>query len=238
VYKIKEYENLEAKFVIGQVGKDGWAIKKNQPKLRRKILEFLEYAKKEGILDKYFKIQTGMPLKATENYLTILQETYQPGVFPFVFYGTKEGLPQEDILSIFQDADNYMWFGTHAGAVKYNGREMTTYGKSNGFNSNSVFDIAQDKEGTMFFATLKGISILEDGEITSILPDYTFRKIFIDIKNNKWFLGDNGVALYTFDRKETFPKQTKLKYSAKHLFNCQKQRRNHLYCFKRRAVCT
>ena len=204
VYEIGDYENLEAKFVVEQVGKDGWAIKKNQPKLRRKILEFIEYARKEGILDKYFKIQTGMPLRAAENYLTILQATYQPGVFPFVFYGTKEGLPQEDVLSIFQDADNYMWFGTHAGAVKYNGREMTTYDKSKGLNSNSVFDIAQDKEGTMFFATLKGISILEDGQITSILPEYTFRKIFIDIKNNKWFLGDNGVALYTFDRKETF----------------------------------
>jgi len=204
VYKINEFENLEAKFVIGQVGKDGWAIKKNQPKLRQKILEFVEYAKKEGILDKYFKIQTGMPLKATENYLTVLQETYQPGVFPFVFYGTKEGLPQEDILSIFQDRDNYMWFGTHAGAVKYNGRQMTTFNKADGFNSNSVFDIVQDNEGTMFFATLKGISILEDGKVTSILPDYSFRRIFIDIKNNKWFLGDNGVALYTFDRKETF----------------------------------
>jgi len=204
VYRIKDYPNLEAKFVIGQVGKDGWAIKKNQPKLRRKILEFIEYAKKEGILDKYFKIQTGMPLKATENYLTVLQETYQPGVFPFVFYGTKEGLPQEDVLSIFQDKDNYMWFGTHAGAVKYNGREMAIYDKTKGFSSNSVFDIAQDEEGTMFFATLKGISIIEDGEVSNILTDYSFRKIFIDIKNNKWFLGDNGIAIYSFDRKESF----------------------------------
>jgi ligand-binding sensor domain-containing protein/ABC-type amino acid transport substrate-binding protein/serine phosphatase RsbU (regulator of sigma subunit) len=204
VYSLNEYPNLEAKFVIGQVDKNGWAIKKNQPKLRRKILEFLEYAKKEGILDKYFKIQTGMPLKATENYLTVLQETYQPGVFPFVFYGTKEGLPQEDVLSIFQDKDNYMWFGTHSGAIKYNGREMRIYDKTEGMKSNSVFDIAQDKEGTMFFATLKGVSILEDNKIVNILPDYSFRKIFIDIKNNKWFLGDNGIALYSFDRKESF----------------------------------
>ena len=204
VYSLNEYPNLEAKFVIGQVEKNGWAIKKNQPKLRRKILEFLEYAKKEGILDKYFKIQTGMPLRATENYLTVLQETYQPGVFPFVFYGTKEGLPQEDILTIFQDRDNYMWFGTHSGAIKYNGREMRVYDRSSGMNSNSVFDIAQDSEGTIFFATLKGISIFEDNQITNILPDYSFRKIFIDVKNNKWFLGDNGIALYSFDRKESF----------------------------------
>ncbi|MFN8255145.1 MAG: transporter substrate-binding domain-containing protein [Bacteroidales bacterium] len=204
VYELSEHSNLEAKFVIGQVGRDGWAIKKNQPKLRRKIIEFLEYARKEGILDKYFKIQTGMALKATENYLTVLQETYQPGVFPFVFYGTKEGLPQEDILSIFQDKDNYMWYGTNDGAVRYNGREMTIYNKEKGLASNSVFDIAQDAEGTMFFATLKGISLLEENEITNILTDNSFRKIFIDIKNNKWFLGDNGIAIYSFDRKIDF----------------------------------
>jgi len=204
VYELNNYPGLEAKFVIGQVGKDGWAIKKNQPKLRRKILEFLEFAKKEGVLDKYFKEQTGMTLKATENYLTVLQETYQPGVFPFVFYGTKEGLPQEDILSIFQDKDNYMWFGTHSGAVKYNGREMSIYNKDIGLSSNSVFDIDQDTEGTIFFATLKGISILEDNQITNILTESSFRNIYIDIKNNKWFLGDNGIAIYTFDRKLNF----------------------------------
>ncbi len=202
VFQINEYSNLEAKFVIGQVGKDGWAIKKNQPKLRRKILEFIDYANKNGILDKYFKIQTGMKFKSTENYLTVLQETYQPGVFPFVFYGTKEGLPQEDVLTIFQDKDNYMWFGTHAGAVKYNGREMRVYDKTKGFNSNSVFDIAQDEEGTMYFTTLDGVTILENKKIKNIFKGSSFRKIFIDFKNNKWFFGDDGIAKYTFDGEE------------------------------------
>lgn len=202
VFRINDYSNLAAKFVIGQVGKDGWAIKKNQPKLRRKILEFIDYANKEGLLDKYFKIQTGMKFKSTENYLTVLQETYQSGVFPFVFYGTKEGLPQEDILSIFQDKDNYMWFGTHAGAVKYNGRDMKVFDKTKGFNSNSVFDIAQDEEGAMFFTTLDGISILDENKIRNIFPGYSFRKIYIDFKNNKWFFGDHGIAKYSFDREE------------------------------------
>ena len=204
VYRIKNFKNLEAKFVIGQVGLDGWAIKKNQPKLKRKILEFLDLKKKEGILDKYFKIQTGMSLRSTKNYLTVLQETYQPGVFPFVSYGSKEGLPQEDILAIYQDRDNYIWFGTHSGAVKYNGREMQVFDKSKGLASNSIYDIAQDSEGTMFFATLKGASIYEDGKITNIFPKLSFRKVYIDFKNNKWFFGDNGIAIYSFDRSEKF----------------------------------
>ncbi len=204
VYRINQYDNLEAKFVIGQVGKDGWAIKKNQPKLRRKILEFLDYARKNGILDKYFKIQTGMKFKATENYLTVLQETYQPGVFPFVFYGTKEGLPQEDVLSIFQDKDNYMWFGTHAGAVKYNGREMKVFDKKQGFSSNSVFNIAQDEDGAMYFTTLNGVSILKRRKVKNIFQGTSFRGIYIDFKNNKWFYGDNGIATYSFDEEERF----------------------------------
>ncbi|OQX98790.1 MAG: hypothetical protein B6I20_10670, partial [Bacteroidetes bacterium 4572_117] len=202
VFRINEFSELEAKFVIGQVGKDGWAIKKNQPKLRRKILEFLDSAKRVGILDKYFRLQTGMKFKSTENYLTVLQETYQPGVFPFVFYGTKEGLPQEDILTIFQDKDNYMWFGTHAGAVKYNGREMKVIDKNNGFNSNSIFDIAQDKDGTMFFSTLDGVSIFKDDKVTNIFKGYSFRKVYIDFENNKWFFGDRGIAKYSADGKK------------------------------------
>ena len=202
VYRIKNFKNLEAKFVIGQVGLDGWAIKKNQPKLKRKILEFLEHAKKEGIIDKYFRQQTGMSLRATKNYLTVLQETYQPGVFPFVSYGSKEGLPQEDILAIYQDKDNYIWFGTHSGAVKYNGREMNVFNKAKGLASNSIYDIAQDIEGSIFFATLKGASIYENGKITNLFPKFSFRKVYIDFKNNKWFFGDNGIAIYGFDRTE------------------------------------
>jgi len=215
VYRIKNFKNLEAKFVIDQVGLDGWAIKKNQPKLKRKILEFLDHIKKKGILDKYFRKQTGMSLRATKNYLTVLQETYQPGVFPFVSYGSKEGLPQEDILAIYQDKDNYIWFGTHSGAVKYNGREMNIFNKSKGLASNSIYDIAQDNEGTIFFATLKGATIYEEGKITNIFPKLSFRKIYIDFKNNKWFFGDNGIAIYGFDRTEKFLNKENLNLPSK-----------------------
>jgi len=204
VYRISQFSNLEAKFVIGQVGKFGWAVKKNQPKLRQKILEFFEFAKKEGILDKYFKIQTGMTLRATENYLTVLQETYQPGVFPFVFYGTKEGLPQEDILSVFQDNNNYMWFGTHSGVARYNGREISVYNTAKGLSNNSVFDIAQDTSGAMYFATLNGVSKLENNKMATLFPDRSFRGIFVDDKNNKLFYGDNGVGISKADGSTSF----------------------------------
>ncbi len=200
VFELSKYPLLEAKFVIGDIGLDGWAIKKNQPKLRQKILEFLEYARKKSILDKYFKIQTGMTLNAAINYLTALHETYQSGIFPFVFYGTNEGLPQEDVLAIYQDHENYMWFGTHSGVTKYNGRQMKTFNTGAGMSNNSVFDIAQDKKGNMYFATFKGISILKNGKMTTMFSNMSFEKIFIDKNNTKWFYGDYGIV--TLDRND------------------------------------
>ncbi len=43
VFNLANYPELEAKFIIGTITKMGWAIKKNKPRLRQKILEFLEY---------------------------------------------------------------------------------------------------------------------------------------------------------------------------------------------------
>ncbi len=196
VFNLADYPDLEAKFVLGEINKMGWAIKKNQPKLRQKILEFVEWAQKDGTLDYYFKTQTGMTLKAAQNYLTVLHESYQEGYFPFVFYGTEAGIPQEDILSIFQDQDGYMWFGTYAGAVKYNGRKMKVYNSDTGLSNNAVYSIKQDAKGTIYFATLDGVSYLEKNSdsIKTIFKGISFYDIFIDRNDNKFFYGDHGIT--------------------------------------------
>jgi len=199
IHSLPDYPNLEAKFILGELEETGWAIKKNQPKLRQKILEFFEYAENYGIFDTHFKNQTGMPFKAAENYLTALHQTYNIGVFPFVFYGSEQGLPQEDVLSVYQDNEGYIWFGTYAGAVKFNGRDMVTYDINDGMVSNNVFDIKQDTLNNYYFATLSGISILSNNKFTTIFENMSFKHIYIDAKNNKWFFGNNGIWILTAD---------------------------------------
>ncbi|NPA68556.1 MAG: transporter substrate-binding domain-containing protein, partial [Chlorobi bacterium] len=201
VFKLADYPELEAKFILGEIKKMGWAIKKNQPLLRQKILEFFEYARKNGIFDEYFKHQAGMTMQSAQNYLTVLHETYQEGFFPFVFYGKEKGLPQEDVLAAFQDREGYIWFGTYSGAVKYNGRSMKLYNKEKGLAGNSVFDIAQDKNGKIYFAGLEGITILDkkDETVKTKFKGIPFKGIFIN-NNKAWFYGDRG--LFTLDKEE------------------------------------
>ncbi len=204
VYTLSDFPQLEAKFIMGEIEKMGWAIKKNQPKLRQKVLEFFEYAQKNGIFDEYFKRQTGMTMQSAQNYLTILHETYQEGNFPFVFYGTEDGLPQENVLSVFQDKDGYMWFGTNSGAAKYNGRSWQIYNSDNGFANNAVYHIAQDKKGILYFATLNGVTTLnpKTQKVRNYLEGKAIKEIYIDEKDEKWLFGENGIFKITENGKE------------------------------------
>ena len=90
-----------------------------------------------------------------------------------------------------------MWFGSHNGAAKYNGRSMKIYNTKNKLVNNSVYGIKQDKEGNIYFATKKGISILNrlTDSITSYFKDISFKNIFINSNNEKWFYGDKGVFI-------------------------------------------
>jgi len=123
------------------------------------------------------------------------------GNYHFFYYGSKDGLPQEDVLSIFQDRTGYIWFGTYSGTARYDGRKMDIYSTANGLAGNSTFDIAQDKGGNIFFATNNGVSVFENDTFETIYHGEVFNCIFVDYANRKWFYGDKNYALLTDDEK-------------------------------------
>lgn len=202
LYVLNQYPDLEIKLILGKPKFMGWACRRNQPKFTAKVREFLHWSRENGIIDSLFKEQTGVELNTTIDYLTVYQETFQTGHLPFVFYGINDGLPQEEVLSIMQDNKGYMWFGTQVGAVRYNGREMHLLQQKNQLSENAVFDIAQDSAGVIFFATSKGISSFDNKRVNSILPDISYKNIFIDAQNNKWFTGDNGIQIVSAKNKQ------------------------------------
>jgi ligand-binding sensor domain-containing protein/serine phosphatase RsbU (regulator of sigma subunit) len=87
-----------------------------------------------------------------------------------------------------------MWFGTNSGAVRYNGREMVVFNHEQGLPGNSVRDIKQDSSGMMYFATTSGVAKFSDDSVNSILwGGISFHSIFIDSRDTRWFLGDDGI---------------------------------------------
>ena len=202
IYSLPQYPELEAKFVISDIYTVGWGIMKNQPKLRQKILEFMEWSKTSETLNDAFKEQAGIPYNAAQNHLNALYQTYQTGYFPFVFYGSDQGLPQEDVRCIFQDHEGYIWIGTQSGAIKFNGRSMEQISDLQGLANNIVFDIAQDSKGRIYFATLNGVSILDDGKFVNFFNNVPIKHIYIDNKDNVYLYGDKGLYFLSENHKQ------------------------------------
>ena len=192
-YELSAHPDLEAKLELGQLDVS-WALRTDQPELEKELRKFITRSRKKGLIGILLKALRGNTLQAPEEFMHSYYESFQTGQMPYVNYGADDGLPQEDIFSIFQDRRGYLWFGTNSGAVRYNGREMVVFNHEQGLPGNSVRDIKQDSSGTMYFATTSGIARFS-GDTTSgtLLEGLSFNRIFIDSRDQHWFMGDDGI---------------------------------------------
>ena len=203
-YELSAYPDLEVKMELGQLDVS-WALRKDQPELQKEVENFIARSRQQGLIGILLKALRGNTLQAPEAFINSYYESFQTGQLPYVNYGADDGLPQEDIFSIFQDRKGYMWFGTNSGAVRYNGREMLVFNHEQGLPNNSVRDIKQDSSGTMYFATANGIAkFRNDTAFEILLEGVSFNKAFIDSRDNRWFIGDDGIYLEKLDGEIRF----------------------------------
>lgn len=82
-------------------------------------------------------------------------------VHPFRYsikhYYNADGLPQSQVLAIFQDRQGYLWIGTYCGISRYDGERFLTLTTHQGLPSNYVYDIDQDENGVIYVATDGGV---------------------------------------------------------------------------------
>lgn len=193
--ELSAYPELEAKLDLGSL-EVCWAMRKDQPELQKEVENFISTSREQGLIGNLIKALKGNTLQAPQAFIQSYYESFQTGQLPSVNYGAADGLPQEDIFSIFQDQNGYMWFGTNSGAVRYNGRDMTVFNHENGLPANSVRDIKQDNSGTMYFATTNGIAKFR-ASVTqeTLLEGVAFNKVYVDSRNVPWFIGDDGIFM-------------------------------------------
>ncbi|MDY0287099.1 MAG: two-component regulator propeller domain-containing protein, partial [Bacteroidales bacterium] len=96
---------------------------------------------------------------------------------------TNDGLPITSVRAFHKDSRGYLWIGTDAGVVKYDGLEMSVFNSYNGLPGEKVWDIAEDWNGEMWFACFgEGIAKYDGKKFTSYtiedwMPDKAIRKI-------------------------------------------------------------
>lgn len=74
---------------------------------------------------------------------------------------TDDGLPHNNITSIEQDTQGFMWFGTHDGLTRYDGKRCTVFrpheGDTTSLPSNVITGLSLDPLGRLWVATTRGL---------------------------------------------------------------------------------
>jgi len=86
----------------------------------------------------------------------------QPRSLRFEHLGVEQGLAQESVLTILQDRQGFMWFGTQAGLSRFDGYRVTVYKNDpadpGSITDNYVSSSYIDAEGRLWFGTKGGLA--------------------------------------------------------------------------------
>lgn len=146
-------------------------------------------------------------------FLYLFAFLFSTGIFcqnPNFYSLTKnDGLPSNDLYSIYQDRAGFMWFATQKGLCKYDGSKFTTYtidSQSNVAGS----AISQDKYGRIWYCNFDGfLFYIENNKLNALDQKETIGYYKYGIIDDELFLiQKNKVAIYdlgTLKVKKSIP---------------------------------
>lgn len=121
----------------------------------------------------------------------------------------KFGLSNEQVLSVTQDQDENIWFGTYGGGIcKFDGKLIKTYTLKDGLNSNNIFFLLTDSKGYIWAGSEKGINKISlTNRKVPLIKTYSKDEGYRGIESNLngaiedsdgylWFATVKGVSRY------------------------------------------
>jgi len=122
---------------------------------------------------------------------------------------------QNNISSIIQDKTGFMWFGTRAGLVKYDGYNINTItnipGDNLSLSNNSINVVFEDSFSNIWVGTDEGLNRFDKGTQTFtrfLIPDRNLvntnrvTSIVQDNSGNIWVGTEHGLNKYDYSTKQ------------------------------------
>ncbi len=125
-------------------------------------------------------------------------------------YSINNGIPQSQIIDLYQDHSGVMWVGTSGGGIcKYDGIRFIDITTRDGLKNNRVYSIYEDANNDIWVGTLKGLNKISNNKVTSFNDTTVDKKIVYGITQRAngefWFATSKGIAIY--DKGEFRPFQ-------------------------------
>jgi signal transduction histidine kinase/ligand-binding sensor domain-containing protein len=80
---------------------------------------------------------------------------------PARVFTVADGLPDNDINCVYEDARGFVWVGTNDGLARFDGRRFETYDVTDGLPNPAVQDVVETSDGSLWLATGAGVARLE-----------------------------------------------------------------------------
>lgn len=131
---------------------------------------------------------------------------------------SENGLSQNDVNTIIQDDEGFMWFGTHDGLNKYDGYTFEVFrhqeGQPNSIPNNLIQSLEKDKDGNLWIInTNAGITkfnprtevftnFKHDKRRLNSSPSSNSKSIYVDHSNRLWIATNAGVSMLDLNNTE------------------------------------
>jgi PAS domain S-box-containing protein len=119
----------------------------------------------------------------------------------------ENGLPHDSIQTIAQTADGYLWLGTEAGLVRYEGVQFTVFNQKNtpAMKDSDVRVLFADRDGALWIGTTEGLVQFRDDKFLALGTQNEFRLKGItaavrDGRGTLWVGSDAGLSQLRGDR--------------------------------------
>ena len=138
----------------------------------------------------------------------------EPADAPFIVdaWTSKEGLPGNEVISVIQTRDGYLWVGTLNGLVRFDGNRFTVFDENNtpGLNSDRIVYLFEDRHTNFWIGTeASGVGLVRDGQIKTFEigragQEGKLASVCEDARGAVWFYtADSRLARYQNGKIET-----------------------------------
>jgi ligand-binding sensor domain-containing protein len=165
--------------------------------------------------------------------------------YTFIEYSLKEGLPQSQVRSLFQDSQGFIWVGTLGGAARFDGRSFLGFDRTDGLLNNQINAIIELTDGTIVVGSSGSIATIKSNRVVSYAFEGDFKESAVNALYQEgervWIGTENGICYfdgksikYPVDKGEPFRANIKAFYpSENELLILTKEK---IYSYKNQGI--
>jgi len=119
--------------------------------------------------------------------------------FNIEYWTTEDGLPANDLTSIFQSSQGYLWMTSYQGIIRFDGSTFYVYNTENtpAFSSNAFISISEEEDSTFKIDTDNEIYLYKNGLFSK--SDEPYKILAPDAFHNAHYFKDLSLHFPDFD---------------------------------------